>query len=81
MTGTFQRPTQRGVVVDLAVKGDPPRAGLVRHRLVAALDIDDAEPPLGQMCPGVVIEAEVVRAAVSDRLRHAPQVQHVRPAA
>ena len=34
------------VVVDLAVEHDPDRAVLVRHRLGAALEVDDAQPPV-----------------------------------
>ena len=71
--GPFERRAQRGVVVDLAVEDDPERAGLVGHRLVAALDVDDAQTPMAQMSPGVVIEAEIVRAAMADRVGHSPQ--------
>ena len=73
MPGLFERGPQRRVVVDLAVEGDPESAGFVAHRLMAALDIDDAQPPLAEMRPGIVIEAKIVGAAMADRLGHAPQ--------
>ena len=44
---------------------------------MAALDVDDAEPPVGQVSPRVVIEAEIIRAAMANRIGHAPQFQHV----
>jgi hypothetical protein len=65
--------TERGLIIYLAVKGDPERAGLVRHRLVAALDVDDAEAPLGEVRPRVVIKTKVVGAAMSDRIGHSRQ--------
>ena len=73
MPGPFQRRPQRRVVVNLAVECDPQRAGFVAHRLMAALDIDDAQPPLAQMRPGIVIEAKIVGAAMANRIGHAPQ--------
>jgi hypothetical protein len=47
VSALLERWTERGVIVDLAVEGDPERASLVGYRLVAALDINDAEPPVG----------------------------------
>ena len=70
VAGLFECRTERGVIVDLAVKGDPQRAGLVAHRLVAALNVNDAEPPLGQVSLGVLIEPEVVWAAMANRVGH-----------
>ena len=73
MPGLFQRRPQRQMVVDFTVEGDPERTGFVAHRLVAASDIDDAQPPLAKMRPGVVIKAKIVQAAMANGLGHAPQ--------
>ena len=40
----FEPVAQLGKVVDLTIEHDPHRAVLVAHRLMAAADIDDAEP-------------------------------------
>ena len=47
MPGLLERRPQLGVVVNLAVEGDPKRAGFVTDGLVAALDVDDAQPAVG----------------------------------
>ncbi len=78
MPGLFERGPQGRMVVNLAIERDPESAGFVGlcpiiHGLVAALDVDDAQPPLAQMRPGIVIEAKIVGAAMADRFRHSPQ--------
>src|SRR5579872_4638815 len=73
---SFQRRAQLGVVVDLAVVSDPDRPGLVGHGLAAALRVDDAEAAMAQMGPVVMIEAEIVRTAMSKGLGHATEVHH-----
>jgi hypothetical protein len=44
VTGLEQPLPQCRVVVDLAIEGRPDRAILVRARLPAILEVDDAEP-------------------------------------
>ena len=58
------------VVVELAVLDRPDRAVLVRERLVAALDVDDAQPPDAERDAGRRVRAAVVRAAVRHRVGH-----------
>ena len=73
MSGFFQRRPQLRVVVDFAVKCDPQRTGFIAHRLVAALDVNDAQPPLAEMRPLIVIKAEIIGASMADRLGHSAQ--------
>ena len=58
------------VVVDLAVEDDCDGFVLVEDRLVAACDVDDAEPPKREA--GLVIDQEAVRVRppMSDRDSH-----------
>src|SRR5262249_55468593 len=64
------------VVVELAVLHRPDGAVLVADRLVAALDVDDAEPPHAERDAGLEVRAAVVRASVRHGVGHA--VEHVR---
>src|SRR5580698_9569953 len=78
MPGLFERRPESGMVVDLAIESDPEGAGfaglgVIIHGLVAALKVDDAQAPLAQMCPGVVVKAEIVGSAMAYRICHAPQ--------
>ena len=62
-----------GVVVDLAVEGDPHRAVLVGHRLVpGGADVDDAEPTVPQDHAPIraLPEPAVVGTAVGDDFAH-----------
>ena len=72
---------QLDVVVDLAVEHHPDRLVLVRHRLVAALEVDDRQPAeaergAGDRVPGgpqrvlAAVAALVVGAAVPQQLDH-----------
>jgi hypothetical protein len=58
------------VVEDLAVVGDPERAVLVREGLLPGREVDDREPRVRQADPVVAVDAELVRAAVSERGGH-----------
>jgi hypothetical protein len=40
---------------------------------MAALDIDDAQAPVAEMRPGIVIKPKIVWAAMADYLGHASQ--------
>src|SRR5262249_51190671 len=64
------------VVVELAVLHRPDGAVLVADRLVAALDVDDAEPPHAECDARLEMRAAVVRAAVRHGVGH--PVEHVR---
>ncbi len=68
--GGFQlRPHQR-VVVDLAVVGDPDAPVLVRQRLVAAREVDDAETPVGERRVVVRVQPGAVGAAMNQDIAH-----------
>jgi hypothetical protein len=64
---------QLGVVVDLAVVGDP-SPSFVRHRLVAVLEVDNAQSPMAEpdVAAFVYPDSRVVGAAVSDEVAHHP---------
>jgi hypothetical protein len=72
VTAAAQALLEDGVVVDLAVEDRPDRGVLVRHRLMAAFDVDDAEPAGGDGdLPGRVdVQPLVVRSAVDETGRH-----------
>src|SRR5262245_16096275 len=70
MPALDQRLTQLDMVVDLAVENRPDRAVLVGERLVAGLQIDDAEPPVPQSHRPAHVIAVVVGAAMAQRGRH-----------
>ena len=61
---------QLGVVVDLAVLDDDDAPVLARDRLVAALEVDDRQPPRGE--PGLAVDhlAAAVGPAVHERRAH-----------
>ena len=60
------------IIVDLAVEYDPDRPVLVRQRLMAAGDVDDAEPAHPEAHGAVHIDAFVVGTPVNDGLTHRP---------
>ena len=61
---------QFDVVEDFAVEGDPEPGLGVAHRLVAAGQIDDAQPRMAQRDGTVDVDALFVRPAVRDRGQH-----------
>ena len=61
---------QLAVVVDLAVEDDPDRAVFVGHRLMPALEVDDAQPAHAERDAVSEIHALIVRAAVHDGRAH-----------
>src|SRR5207244_7234362 len=61
------------VVVELAVLDRPDVSVLVRERLVAGLDVDDAQAPRAEGDPRREMRAAVVRAAVRHRVGHPVQ--------
>ena len=60
------------IIVDLAVEDDPDRPILVRNRLMAAGDVDDAEPAHPEAHGAVHVDAFVVGTPVNDGLTHRP---------
>ncbi len=64
---------QGRVVVDLTVLCGPDPAALVGEGLVAALHVDDREPPGAERAALTGHVAGVVRAAVGDHVGHRPQ--------
>src|SRR5207248_7683895 len=67
--------TKRGMVENLAVVGDPDRARFVRHRLVAAGNVDNAESPMSEVRDSVLVNAVPVRSAMADRVHHPSQIR------
>jgi hypothetical protein len=59
------------MVEGFAVVGNPVHAGFIGERLMAARDIDDAEPAMAKVSPLVVIRTGIVRPAMADGIRHA----------
>src|SRR5712691_8015724 len=59
-----------GVVENFAVVGDPERAILVGHRLVAGGEVDDAQPAVAKSGIGIDVVAEVVRSTVAKGASH-----------
>ena len=76
----FQPPPQVAVVVDLAVEDDPNRFVLVSHRLVAAGQVDDREPPKaeGDARLGLIRRAEAILGEVRSLVIRPPMPQGVR---
>ncbi len=65
------------VVVQLPVLDRLDGPAFVRERLVASLDVDDAEPPDAECDSGLLENAAVVRATVRHGIGHV--VEHARP--
>ena len=77
VAGRLELRPQLGVVVDLAVLDDDDPPVLVGDRLVAALEVDDRQPPRRQ--PGLAEHdlARAVRPAVAQRFAHGAQQRGV----
>jgi hypothetical protein len=58
------------VVVDLAVERDPDSAVLVAHRLLAAGDVDNRQPPVRKARATVDDQALAVGSAMRDHIAH-----------
>ena len=61
------------VVVDLAVEDDPDRAILVRHGLLAAVEVDDAQPAHAEPHAVAEVDALLVGSSMGHRPAHGPQ--------
>ena len=66
----LERAAQLDEVVDLAKAHDPDRVVFIGDRLVAAGQVDDAQPPGGEADPGGREKAVAVGDAVSQQSRH-----------
>jgi hypothetical protein len=73
VAGRLELGAERGVVVDLAVLDHDDAAVLVGDRLVAALEVDDRQPPRGQPRAADEHLPRAVGAAVRERVAHRPQ--------
>ena len=58
------------VVEDLAVEGDPQRRVLVAHGLLAAGEVNDAEPGMRQTHAVLSVKSGIVRPAMSQHPNH-----------
>jgi hypothetical protein len=72
VSALLQPGAKLGVIVDLAVQDSEYRCSLVRERLMAAFDVDDAEAPSTQSDAMFAIEigAFVIRTSVDERAIH-----------
>ncbi len=64
---------QFDVVEDLAVVDDPERTVLVADRLIAAGQVNDAEPRAAQANPVIPVDAVSVRPAMPEHPQHPQQ--------
>src|SRR2546428_4120297 len=70
MAFLLEQAAQRLVVIEFAVEDDPHRAVLVRYRLVAGRNVDDAEPPIPQPNPSSHIKSVAVWSPMGEHVRH-----------
>src|SRR5579863_7920298 len=61
---------QIAIVVNLAVKDNPDRLVLVRDRLVARMQVDNAEPPHPDRTPAIEMKPVVIRSPVPNGRAH-----------
>src|SRR5207302_2889059 len=70
----FERPAQRGMVVDLAVEGDPHGAIFIAHRLLArARHVDNRQAAMREPDRAGNMQASPVGAAMAHHVAHADQ--------
>src|SRR5947208_17146080 len=74
MTAGDQLLTKRLIVVDLAIEHHPHGTVLIADRLLAALEIDDAEPAHAETDVAADKDAVIVRTAIDDRIAHVVHV-------
>jgi hypothetical protein len=73
MAGAFQIGPDFRVVENLAIVNNPMGAVLVGHRLMAAGDVDNAQPPVSETGMGILIEAGVIGTPMGKGGSHSPQ--------
>jgi hypothetical protein len=69
--------SQLGEVVDLAVEDRLDLAVLVEHRLGAAADVDDAQPPHAQGHAGLDVQTVIIGPAMLDGVGHGAQGRQI----
>src|SRR4051812_30161301 len=74
VAGAFEFGPDRSVVENFSVEGNPLGPVLVRHRLVAAGNVDDAEAAMTKEGSSVLVHAMAVRSTMPDRFHHVPYV-------
>ncbi len=70
VAGFFEPLAQLLEIINFAVQNYPDRAVFIRHRLVAAGNVDDAEAPHAERHAAAVIKAIVIGAAMRDDAAH-----------
>src|SRR6266540_3378959 len=70
VSGSLQSAPYVGVVVQLPVLDGPDLAALVRERLMATRDVDDAEPPHTKRDAVAHVGPAVIGTAVRHRIGH-----------
>ena len=66
----FELVSQLGLVVELAVVGDPDRAVFVGHRLGAAGHVDDRQPAMPERSRSLTIKTVAIGPAMGEGCRH-----------
>ena len=76
MPSSFELPPKRPEVVDLAVEDNLDGAILVRHRLVAGLEVDDLQAGVTQRAPARrrAVAGAPVGTPVPQRIRHGSDI-------
>jgi hypothetical protein len=74
MAATLQLLAQFEIVEDLAIETDPQRIGFVGQRLLTGEQIDDRQPRMPKASTCIAVDAELVRAAVTQRADHLTKV-------
>jgi hypothetical protein len=79
MTRSFHFPAEDPMVVDLSIEGNPHAVVLIRHRLVAARNIDDRQTAMSETDRPIEPQARAVRPSMLLDLRHPHQTSALRP--
>jgi hypothetical protein len=64
-------------IENLTVKGNPSRPRCVGHRLVAAAEVDDAEPRVSEAHGTVGVNARIVGSAMPNLTNHSPKLVRI----
>src|SRR5271156_5004930 len=70
MTLLFELAAELAEIVDLSVEDDPRRTIFVKHRLVSARQVDNAQAAHAEACPILYKHSFRVRSSVDKRLAH-----------
>ena len=70
MAVRFELCAHVGVVVNFAVEDHPDGAVLIRQRLLAGFQVDDAQPAMGERRMGVAMQPCLVGSAIGDAVAH-----------